>query len=87
MAGMEERRVSPILYAVVIVAALLLLYAAGYFWLSNPGTVTSLYGRVKVVQEARFFPNQTWATIYRPAAALESLVRDEQVLSTYQSQW
>ena len=85
---MEERqegRASPILYAVVIVLGLMLLYVGGYFWLSNAGTITRAYGTARVVQQARFFPNKTWAAIYRPAAAVESLARDEEVLSTYQS--
>jgi hypothetical protein len=71
---------------VAILVAPLLLYIAGYFGLSNPGTVSWLVGRTKVVKQARFFPNETWATIYRPAAAVESVVRHKEVLSTYQTQ-
>ena len=80
---MEERRPSPILVAVTVVTALLILYIAGYFWLSNPGTITSFGGPVRL---ARFFPNETWATIYRPAAAIESAVRGREVYATYESQ-
>jgi hypothetical protein len=86
MRGMDERRASPALFAVAILAALLLLYVSGYFGLSNPGTVTGFYGPVLVVKQARFFPNEVWATIYRPAAAVESVVRHEEVLSTHQTQ-
>ena len=80
---MEERRPSPILVATTVVTALLILYVAGYFWLSKPGTSTSFRGPVRM---ARFFPNEIWATIYRPVAAIESTVRGREVLSTYQLQ-
>ena len=83
---MEERRTHPALIALAILAAVLVLYIAGYFGLSNPGTVSWLRGPVRVVQQARFFPSEAWAKIYRPAAAVESVVRQEKVLSTYQSQ-
>jgi hypothetical protein len=83
---MEERRVHPVLIALVVLAAPLLLYVAGYFGLSNPGTVSWFSGRVRVVRQARFFPNEVWANIYRPAAAVESVVRQKEVQSTYQSQ-
>jgi hypothetical protein len=63
----------------------LVLYIAGYFGLSNPGTVSWFSGRVRVVRQARFFPNEVWANIYRPAAAVESVVRQEEVRSTCQS--
>ena len=86
MGGMEERRARPALIALAILAAVLLLYIAGYFGLSNPGTVSWISGRVRVVRQARFFPNETLANIYRPAAAIESVVRQEEVRSTYQSQ-
>jgi hypothetical protein len=71
--------------ALAILIAVLALYVAGYFGLSNPGTVSWLSGRVRVVRQARFFPNEVWAKIYRPAAAVESVARQEEVLSTYQS--
>ena len=86
MGGMEERRAHPALMALAILAAVLLLYIAGYFGFSNPGTVSWLSGRVRVVRQARFFPNEVWANIYHPAAAVESVVRQEEVLSTYHSE-
>jgi hypothetical protein len=82
---MEERRAHPALIALAILTAVLLLYALGYFGLSNPGTVSWFSGRVRVVRQARFFPNEVWANIFRPAAAVESVVRQEKVLSTYQT--
>ena len=84
--GMEERRAHPALIAVSILATLLLLYIAGYFGLSNPGTTSWFVGPTRVVKQARFFPNEGWATIYRPAAAVESILRQEEVRSSYQSQ-
>ena len=86
MRGMEERRAHPVLIVLAILAAVLLLYIAGYFGLSNPGTVSWLSGGVRIVRQARFFPHETLANIYRPAAAIESVVRQEEVQSTYQSQ-
>ena len=86
MGEMEERRAQPVLVVLAVLAAVLLLYIAGYFGLSNPGTVSWMSGRVLIVRQARFFPNETFANIYRPAAAIESAVRQEEVRSTYQSQ-
>ena len=86
MGCMEKRRVSPFLFAVVVVAAALLVYVGGYFGLSNPGTITSRYGTTRVVQSARIFPNKVLAAFFRPAAAIESFVSQKEVLSSYQSE-
>lgn len=86
MGGMEEKRAHPVLIALAILATVLLFYIAGYFGLSNPGTLSWMGGRGLVVRQARFFPNEILANLYRPAAAIESVVRQEEVRSTYQSQ-
>ena len=86
----DERRFSPIILAAVILAAPLVLYVAGYFGLSNPGTITTVtITTVTTVRGptrlARFFPNSVWADIYRPAAAVESAVRSREVVASYQA--
>ena len=81
----EERRFSPIILAAVILAAPLVLYVAGYFGLSNPGTITTVTTVRGPTRLARFFPNSVWAEIYRPAAAVESAVRSKEVVASYQA--
>lgn len=80
---MDEKQASPIILAAIILVAPLLLYIAGYFGLSNPGTQTSFRGPVRL---ARFFPTQALAEIYHPAARVESAVRSREVIATYHTQ-
>ena len=80
MAGMREKRFSaaPLLVAALIPAVLLMIYVAGYFWLSEPGIVFSPIGHR---HEARIFQQPLWSEIYRPAAMVESAVTSKDVVT------
>jgi len=73
----DRSNFAPALVGLLFPAALLLVYVAGYFGLSNPGTQTRFAGPPQV---ARFFQHQVLVEIYRPAAAVESAVRSREVV-------
>jgi hypothetical protein len=76
----NERRAFPLVPAVLTAVLLLLLaYPTGYFWL---GTKRAMWGSDLVrVQTGvvRLYPHKWQATIFQPAAYLESLCRRVEV--------
>jgi hypothetical protein len=69
---MKDKRTSagaPIVVALLILSALIVPYAAGYFWLSIPVEGLGEYERERMV---RIYQWRWQAGIFRPAAMVES---------------
>jgi hypothetical protein len=81
---MENRKPSAaaILIALLIPAALVTAYVAGYFWLSEEATALGMPARPRIV---RVYSSRLLAEIFRPAARIENAVSSHDVIIAPQS--